>query len=311
MNRRDDLKTDEIFSLSKELGRIDTLYLTGGEPFIRQELSEICRYFIQNNRVEQIYVPTNAYFTDKIASSISDVLEEPKLKLIAVEISLDGMPKFHNKFRGSNDSFQKAMKTYDALVVIQKNDSRLRIHAVSTITEDNINEVHELTGFLHERCPKMDHHNIALIRGDWKNPSLKFPNLTEYQELYRYVDRLWADREKGRFGSSVEPMLQWAKVRTAKEQKQVVPCRAGVLSAVVYANGDVSFCEMLPALGNLRNASFMEMWQSEEAKKLRNNIRNKECFCTNEIFLWPSIVFQPLQLAKAMFHIQAWKGRKE
>lgn len=203
------------------------------------------------------------------------------------------------------------MDTYEALVEIQKTDPRLRIHAVSTITADNLNEIRELTKFLYERCSKMDHHNIALIRGDRKNPSLKVPDLAEYQELYRYVDTVWADREKKRFGGSVEPMLQWAKVRTAKVQKQVVPCRAGLLSAVVYANGDVSFCETLPPLGNLRHGSFKKIWQSEEAKNSRKNIRDKECFCTNEIFLWPSIIFQPFQLAKAMFRVQAWKGRRK
>ena len=30
-----------------------------------------------------------------------------------------------------------------------------------------------LTTFLFDRCPKMSHHNLALIRGDRKNPSLQ------------------------------------------------------------------------------------------------------------------------------------------
>jgi len=123
----------------------------------------------------------------------------------------------------------------------------------------------------------MDHHNLAMIRGDRKNPSLQGPGLIEYQKLYEYVRRLWASREHGRYGSIVEPMLQWAKSRTAAEQTQVIPCRAGHLSAVVYSNGDVSVCETHAPLGNLRQNTFWEIWNSGEARKLRQAIANKDC----------------------------------
>jgi hypothetical protein len=85
----------------------------------------------------------------------------------------------------------------------------------------------------------MDHHNLAIIRGDRKNPALRAPAMGDYQQLYDYVRRLWQPREQGRYGAIVEPMLQWAKTETIARQTQVVPCLAGVLSAVVYANGDV------------------------------------------------------------------------
>ena len=307
LNRRDDLTVDEIFALSDELGKIENLNLSGGEPFIRDEFSEICRYFIRNNQVEQIYVPSNAYYTEKTVKSISEVLKEPSLKLFAIEISLDGMPEFHNRFRGSDRSFQKAMETYDALSELQKHDSRLRIHAISTVTSDNTDEIRRLTTYLYDRCTAMDHHNLAVIRGDRKNPSLQGPDLAAYEELYAYSRRLWAPRENGRFGGIVEPMLQWAKVRTTAEKRQAVPCLAGVLSAVVYSNGDVSVCETHQPLGNLRQKSFMEIWYSEEAERLRRSIDNKECYCTNEVFLWPSITFQPVQLIRGMIGARIWK----
>lgn len=307
LNQRDDLTLDEIMALSDELGKVENLNLSGGEPFLRREFAEICRYFIRNNQVEQIYVPTNAYYTDRTIQAISGVLQESRLKVFAVEISLDGMAEYHNRFRGSDQSFQKSMETYDALAELQKSDPRLRIHAVSTVTADNIDEVRKLTRFLYERCPAMDHHNIALIRGGRKNPSLLVPNLDAYEELYMFTRQLWSKREDGRFGGIVEPMLQWAKMQTAKEKRQVVPCCAGVLSAVVYANGDVGLCEMLPPVGNLRGKRFREIWHSEEAAKVRRSIQKKDCYCTNEIFLWPSITFQPLQLIKGILHSGVWK----
>jgi len=306
LNRRDDLTFEEIVQLSEDLGPIENLNLSGGEPFLRKEFGAICRQFIRRNGVKEIYVPSNGWYTDKMVAQIRETLEEPSLKIFAVELSLDGMAEYHDRFRVAPGAFERAMNSYDALAELQKEDPRLQIHSISTATHENMEEIRRLTTYLYDRCPRMSHHNLALIRGDRKNPSLQGPKLDEYEQLYTYVQRLWAPREEGRYGSIVEPMLQWAKVRTAREQRQVVPCRAGVLSTVIYSNGDVSVCEIHKPLGNIRQKSFREIWFSEDAAKLRASISAKECYCTNEIFLWPSITFQPAQLARAMVGAKVW-----
>jgi MoaA/NifB/PqqE/SkfB family radical SAM enzyme len=308
LNQSNDLTLDEIVKLSEELGPIENLNLSGGEPFLRKEFATICRQFIQRNGVKEIYVPTNGYFTDRTIAALRSVLQDPTLKMFGVELSLDGMPAFHDEFRKTKNSFRKAMETYDALVELQKEDPRLQIHAISTATESNMREIRLLTTFLYDRCPKMMHHNLAIIRGDRKNPTLKGPALEEYKSLYEYVRRLWSQREKKRYGSIVEPMLQYAKVQAAEQERQYVPCRAGVLSAVIHANGDVGLCEQRPPLGNLRQQSFMEIWRSQTAGQIRKSIDSNECYCTNEIFMWPSIVYQPAQLAKSMVGARVWEG---
>ncbi len=310
LNKKDDLTKDEIFELSRSLGKIENLNLSGGEPFLRKEFAEICRQFIRENGVRQIYVPTNGYFTDKMVEQISSTLEEKELDLFVVEISLDGMPEFHDEFRVAKNSFTKAMESYDALVELQKSDPRLHIHSISTATDQNMDEIKKLTTYLFERCPKMEHHNLAIIRGDRKDPSLQGPILDQYQKLYDYIQRLWSSRETGRYGSIVEPMLQHTKVETIRQGRQVVPCTAGKLSMVVYANGDVGVCEIHKPIGNLRDKSFWEIWKSAEANKLRQSINNKECYCTTEVFMWPSIVYQPISLAKTMLESKAWQKSK-
>lgn len=302
LNRRDDLTFDEIDALSRDLGPVENLNLSGGEPFLRKEFGEICRRFIRRNGVRQIYVPTNGWYTKKTVAALREVLQEPALWYFVCELSLDGTREYHDRFRGAATSFDRAMQTYDALAELQAVDPRLRIHSISTATSDNLDEIWRLTDYLYERCPKMDHHNLALIRGDRKNPSLQGPALDAYCRLAAHVRDVWAPRERGRFGAIVEPMLQWAKVETARERRQVVPCRAGLLSGVVYSNGDVSVCETHAPIGNLRQHSFREIWFSPAARQLRAAIARRECHCTNEIFLWPSIAFQPIQLARALVH---------
>src|SRR5579883_265204 len=300
LNQKDDLTVDELRALSADLGPIENLNLSGGEPFLRKEFAEICRFFIRQNGVKQIYVPTNGSFADRTIEAVAEVMKETTLQLFAVEFSLDGMPEYHDRFRGMKNAFDRAMETYRVLAGLQQSDPRLRIHAISTATSENLSQIASLTQFLYQNCPAMDHHNLALIRGDRKNPSLTGPALQQYRALYDLVKRTWPPREQNRYGSIVEPMLQWAKTRTSEAARQVVPCMAGRLSAVVYANGGVSVCENHPPLGSLRQKSFREIWYSDEAARLRQSIAGKQCWCTNEIFLWPSIVYQPLQLARAL-----------
>ncbi len=307
LNGRDDLSKEELFALSRSLGQIENLNLSGGEPFLRKEFAEICAQFIRYNGVRQIYVPTNGYFTDKTIEQVEQTLREPDLDMFVVELSLDGMQEFHDTFRVSKGSFERAMRTYDALAELQERDPRLRIHSISTATDVNMDEIRKLTTYLYDRCPEMDHHNLAIIRGDRKDPSLEGPLLEEYEALFEYIRRLWLPREEGRYGGIVEPLLQWGKTETIRQQRQVVPCKAGVLSAVVYANGDVSLCEIHEPIGNLREKSFPEIWESAEAKTLRGSIAAKECYCTTEVFLWSSIVYQPLHLARAMVAAKVWQ----
>jgi molybdenum cofactor biosynthesis enzyme MoaA len=196
LNQRNDLKFEEFERLSLELADFENLNLSGGEPFIQQEFGEICLLFTENNNVKNIYVPTNGYFTDRTEKSLRKVLQSKTLKLFVCEISLDGMPEYHNRFRGNPKSFEKAMETYAMLAELQKEDPRLRIHANTVAMSENMDEIWQLTEYLHKNCPAMEHHNLAVIRGDRKNPSLKGPQLEKYKDLYRHVAEVWMNRRE-------------------------------------------------------------------------------------------------------------------
>ncbi len=307
LNQRNDLSFEEIVALSEDLGPVENLNLSGGEPFLRPDLDKVVKQFINHNGVRQVYVPTNGFFLERTEKAVRSILQEESLMLFVCEISLDGTEAYHNEFRGNKKSFENAMATYDMLAELQKEDPRLRIHSISTATNQNIDEIRSLTDYLYERCSAMDHHNLAVVRGDRKDNSLLAPSSGDYGDLHKYIESRWSKREEGRFGAIVEPMLQWCKIQTMEKKTQVIPCRGGVMAGVVYANGDVSVCELHEPLGNLRDKTFRELWHSKEATDLRQAIAAKQCWCTTEVFMWPSIVFQPVPLARAMVGGKVWK----
>ena len=256
LNSRNDLSREELFDLARSLGPIENLNLSGGEPFLREDMGTICRFFVTNNQVKRIYCPTNGFFTDRTKATLEEIFREEALDSFTVELSLDGMPEFHNSFRGSPQSFERAMATYDMLAEFQNVEPRLEIHAISTATGENVEEIKELTTYLFKRCPRMTHHNIAMIRGERKRETLEGPALAGYRDLVDYMASLWRDREASRFGAIVDPMLHWGKEQIARHQNQNIPCLAGRLTGVVWANGDVGLCEQHQPIVNLRQESF-------------------------------------------------------
>src|SRR5919197_3378206 len=59
LNRPGDLTFDEIARVSRTMPAITDLWLSGGEPTMRHDASEIIRLFVRNNGVRRVIIPTN------------------------------------------------------------------------------------------------------------------------------------------------------------------------------------------------------------------------------------------------------------
>ena len=87
-------------------------------------------------------------------------------------------------------------------------------------------------------------------------------------------------------------IAKWSKY-TDEEKKQVIPCYAGRSNMVVWGDGAVSSCEMLPAVGNINEKSIDQILESESLKKQKESIKNKECHCTHNCAMLTSIMYNP------------------
>jgi len=302
LNRPDDLRTSEIEKLSGELGMLEALHLTGGEPMLRQDLGKICGQFIQQNQLKHLSISTSGYHITLATRAIEQILAYPGFERLTVELSIDGTAEYHNRFRGDSHSFHNAIQTYYGLAALARRDARLRLRVVSTVTRDNMAEIERLSHYLYDRCPQLERHALTPLCGERRRASLRAPEVAPFLSLEQRIDTLWADRVHNLTRRMAEPVLSWARAQALTWREQVVPCKAGVLSAVVHANGDVSVCDTdsaHPRLGNLRESSFRELWSAPQTQKARAMIRSKQCACANERCLAPSVLYQPTELARA------------
>src|SRR5260370_12217967 len=96
--------------------------------------------------------------------------------------------------------------------------------------------------------------------------------------------------------------------RTMVEQRQVIPCLAGIASAQIAPNGDVwTCCIRAESVGNLRehDYDFRATWSTAKAAELRRSIKAGECYCplanasyTNILCHTPTLTSVGLHVAK-------------
>jgi hypothetical protein len=97
--------------------------------------------------------------------------------------------------------------------------------------------------------------------------------------------------------------------RTLREQRQVIPCMAGIASAQIAPNGDVwTCCIRAEAMGNLRehDYDFARVWRTAKAQQLRRSIKAGECYCplanaayTNMLTHGPTLLKVATDVARA------------
>src|SRR6476646_9777417 len=96
LNSKDDLTTREIERISQTAPPFRKLWLSGGEPFLRDELAEIVAMFVGRNGVKNVNLPTNGLLPDKIFPAMDRMLELCPEASIDLNFSLEGLTRTHD-----------------------------------------------------------------------------------------------------------------------------------------------------------------------------------------------------------------------
>jgi len=92
---------------------LEEINLTGGEPFLRNDLPEIVRVIKNTCPKARLLINTNGYLTNQIKKLMPQIKKHDKR--IAVRVSLDGLSDTHKRIRGLPLFFEHAMDTLNFL----------------------------------------------------------------------------------------------------------------------------------------------------------------------------------------------------
>lgn len=300
LNKRDDLTFRQISALSQSLGKVKVLNISGGEPFLRKDLAKICQLFLNNNQTESFSIPTNGLLPDKITKEAGKILKITEGKKVVICLSLDGTREMHDQIRGVKNNFEKVLESYGKLAKMKKKYPHFSLRAGTVVLRKNYQDLFKFFDQVPQLFPEIDAVTLSLCRPEKFGDKYELPGYKKLKKLFLYKQKT-VDRNRPFWRWLLERMIFIASQEAIKKQKQPIPCLAGRREASVSANGGLGLCEMLPIVGNIKRNNFANLWQAKRARRLRKIIRENRCFCTNEGFLFYSLLSSPLSWPRLVF----------
>lgn len=307
--QEDELAIKEIEKISKSMDDILFMFLTGGEPFIREDISEIAKIFYKNNRVMKFQIPSNGWFTDSIVRNLKEIAETCPNVHVSTTISIDSLGQKHDKIRHLEGLFDNAISTIKEVKKLENHFPNIGLNVEITVSKNNQADLIDTYNYL---TRKIGVSNVffPLIRGKPRKEGMKDVNMDFYEELIKKSDiDVWRKTSKGYRGFPFARVVTWKNVIQQKlianikrNNRSVIPCVAGRDYGILYANGDVFPCEMLKmSLGNVKDYGydFKKLWLEKNNRAMvKKKIIKSKCFCTHECAISASLLLNPRYLLK-------------
>jgi MoaA/NifB/PqqE/SkfB family radical SAM enzyme len=302
-HRPNELRIEELEQISADIGRLLYLRLSGGEPFLRKDIFDLVNTFVKNCSPAYVGIPTNGFYSDRIADFASRAGELNTR--VEIGISIDDMGEHHDRLRASPSAFKKAVQTFTALKEIKKHVPNLNIGFITTAVKSNQSRLMELFQYLQSMEPDSIACNI--VRDDTKvkdekdidkDITRKFAAMCDAYSKEKSVER---NDFFSRMRHAKTELCHEIRDRTLATSRFQIPCVAGRNILVMYADCEIHPCETLGyEIGNIRDYGLCitDLLKSKRARSIQKKIIHEKCFCTHECFTTASVTFRKKQLLK-------------
>jgi len=292
--RDQELSLDEIEKAFCSMGHIYVFNISGGEPFLRSDFTEIIKLACYYLTPGIIHIPTNAIAADLVEKKVQEILRFLKTDFpsihLTVKPSLDHIGDKHDEIRGIPGNFQKVMTLYQRFKALQSEFSNFHVELGTVISTWNVNDIEEIASFVTSLGMDSYRNEIAEQRSEMFNMDHDItPSADDYEQAVDYfVHQIKANMKNRlffhRITSAFRLVYYALAIRILREKRQVIPCYAGISNAHLSPYGDIWACCTLgydKSMGSLRdhNCDFKALWSSQDAKEIRTDIRNGVCHC--------------------------------
>ena len=286
---REELPPSAYLRLPETLRDIN---LTGGEPFLRDDLPEIHAAVRRACPRAQTIVSTNGILTDKIVLQVREMARRERN--IGIAISLDGPAEVHDKMRGVPGTYDRAMATLKAL----QTEGFCNLRLAFTITQMSIQHVRTVHDLSHQlgvefTCAVQhasEHYfQSSVNRKDFATPALR-------EQLESVIRSELSGLSPKRWARAWFTRGLWEFV---SRRARPLACRAGADFFFLDPSGAIFTCNAMPfKMGELNEGSpagggaeglpagrvegdqgFWGTWESNEAEHARAKADGCEAGC--------------------------------
>jgi radical SAM protein with 4Fe4S-binding SPASM domain len=283
--RKNELTLAELEQIAKSMPKFPWLLLSGGEPFLRDDLAGIVEIFYRFNRITNVTIPTAGIYPDRVAAFIGEAAKLESGIDFNINFSVYGPQPVHEGVTGVAGSYSKTLACIDRVAKLTAALSNFRLAINVPLIASNETTFRDTLREMRSRFP-----NIRLNPGIARGMPKEERELEVDPQTYRKgVDDLWSNQPPGRVMGRIFSLrnrfmherIYATKLGNAKYRD----CNAGQLSFVVSEYGDVFSCELIDQkLGNLRDCGydFKKIYNSAARKRFVESIKANRCTCTHE-----------------------------
>lgn len=246
--------------IAENTGSVVDLSLSGGEPFLRDDLPEIAAAFSRSNPLRLVSIPTNGTQTDRIAAATAEMLRRlPGSVRLEIELSLDGIGGAQDFVRGSEGCFDRVVATAAELRRLRQEDPRLAIKTVTTAVRSNQDDLLQIIDFSRreigvDRVVLSPPHSSGRVGEEI--------TALDWAKYYEAATAVYTeDVEKA--ASFVDRLLSAIQLRAARTMdgihagRTTIPCPGPDSICVIAEDGMVYGCEVYRfPLGRIQDSGY-------------------------------------------------------
>ncbi|WP_267313663.1 radical SAM protein [Desulfosediminicola flagellatus] len=248
---------------------LDFINITGGEPFLREDIEKIVNKAL--TKTKRLVISSNGYFTERITS-----LFEKFGNKIGIRVSIEGLSAANDELRGIKNGFDNGLRTLTTLHGMGIKDIGFGM-TVSDRNVDDMIELYRLANAMGMEFATATTHNSFYFHTidnqykDQNNVAKSFENIAS--------ELLKTNKPKNWFRAYFNMGL----ARKARGQNRALPCEVGTDMFFVDPGGNVLPCngsDYPMIMGNLHEQDFDTIWKSVQAEKVRQMVKscNKHCW---------------------------------
>ena len=242
--------------------------ITGGEPFIREDLEDIVREL--DKKSDRIVISTNGFFTDRIINLCK------KFPQIGIRISIEGLEKTNNEIRGLDNGFQRGYETLKKLREMGMNDVGFGM----TVQDKNAPDLVSLYELSNEM--KMEFATASLHNSFYfvEAKNIIKDRLMVAKNFELLINRLLQSSSPKKW---FRAYFNHGLINYIFGQERLLPCDMSFDTFFIDPYGDVMPCNGTKdkeVMGNLNQQSWDEIWNGKEADNVRKKVRkcNRQCW---------------------------------
>ena len=275
--------------------------ITGGEPFIREDLKDIVREL--NKISDRIVISTNGFFTDRIL----DLCRE--FPNIGIRISIEGLEQTNNEIRGLADGYNRGYTTLKKLREMGMKDVGFGMTVQDRNAEDLV-ALYELSDKLGMEFATASLHN-SFYFVEAKNIIHDRPMVAQHFE--DLVNRLLESNSPKKW---FRAYFNHGLINYIYGQKRLLPCDMSFDTFFIDPYGDVMPCngtKEKEVMGNLNEESWDDLWSSDQAEAVRRRVRacDRNCWMIGSVSpAMHKYIWVPMWWVIRHKFLRFWKKKK-